>query len=777
MNNCHKFVSTILTVFSAVPVAAQAQASPDANAQSTAESGLGDIVVTAQRREESAQKVSISMTVVGEDEIRSKLKSGTDIAKLVPNIQLESPVGFGIPRTGIRGITQSDFNANATTSNMVYLDDIPLNATLAQGVPLWDVARAEVLRGPQGTLFGRNATGGAIRFIVSTPGNSAEGYAGGTAAEFGYREARAGYGGPITDNLGVRVSFVAASRNGDYRNVTLNQTEGAKENYGARIVAAWAPIDAIKLTLRAQYFWSDQNIYTWKSTPGLTTFVGFGPAPPIVNGYTSVADIQAAYGFQNLGPQSHYRLAEADTEGRERLKHLPISATLDFDLGPATLTSVTGFLDIHHQSLVDLDSSPAPFLTEHNRHKLRQWTQEVRLTSTNDGPFSWILGAFYMKERIEANQTWNATAWIGNVSYGYPNAKSVLYNRGYNQETESYAFFAHGSYDLTDELKLSAAARWTKEMKDIDYKFRSYWEFPTLAQRLDSVALASDFLKAVESGNLGTLLGAAEAPLSGHKSWSEPTWKIALDYQVTPETLLYAFVARGFKGGSFVPSANTRSQVLLPDGRIRTVNPETVVDYEAGVKSDLIPGRLRVNASAFYYDYRGYQTNQFVQATQILTNLPKAEAYGGEIEVNWNPVRDLRVNVGGGILRSKILKALDPALVGNKLPQGQDANVNASISYRIDTPVGTFTPELSGKYRGKFYPTKENEKKIGGDTTLDFRVDYRSKGEKFYGSLWVRNLTNNIFPVVQSDQAEFFGSDFTYINERRTLGATFGVKF
>lgn len=763
----------LAALLAAGPAWAQAPAEAgEAAPAAESTSGITDIVVTAQRREESAQKVSIAMTVLGEDALRQNVSTIADVAKLVPNIQLENPLGFGIPRTGVRGIAQSDFNANATTSNMVYLDDVPMNAPLAQGVPIWDLARAEVLRGPQGTLFGRNATGGAIRYITAGPGASAEGYADVTFGLWGHREIRLAYGGPLTDTLGVRISAVGVSRAGDARNINLNKKLGEKDNYGVRAVVLWEPSDNVRVALRGQYFHSNQDIYAWKSTPGLATLPGFAPNR---NGYTSIAQIQQAYGFTNEGPETNFKIAESDVDPNEFMEHIPVALTVDIDLGNVTLTSASGYVRVNQSFLLDLDSSPAPIITEYDRHNLDQWTQEIRLTSNNDGPFNWIAGAFYIDEKIGANLNFQASEWMRNVSYGYPTASTVLYTRGYEQQTKSFAFFGHTTYEITPELKLTAAARWTKEIKDISWRFRSYWNFPSAAPGTNSEAV--DFVKAVNAGNLGTLLGAAQAPLSAHKTWSQPSWKLGLDYQVTPRTLLYGFVARGFKGGSFVPSANTQSQVLLPDGSIRSVRPETVTDYEVGVKSDIIPGQLRVNAGAFYYDYRQYQTNQFVMATQVLSNLPKARAYGAEIEINWSPVDNLNINLGGGILRTKILKALDPALVGNELPLAQRENFNGSISYRIETPVGDFTPEASVKYRGHFYQTKENIRLLGGQTTFDARLGFESPEKKFYGSLWVRNLTNKVFPVIISDSGEFYGADIAYLNERRTAGITAGVRF
>lgn len=756
--------------------AQEASTSSGEGAQERAE-GIQDIVVTAQRREESAQKVPISITVIGSDAL-GKLQSTNDIGQLAPNVQVETASGFGIPRTGIRGISQGDFNANSTTSNMIYLDDVPLNATIAQGIPIWDLGRAEILRGPQGTLFGRNATGGAIRYIAEMPTSEFEGYANVTLGRFQQRGFEAAFSGPLSDTLGVRLSVVGNERDGDVNNVTLGEKQGKQSYYGVRGIIQWKPTDTLTAVLRAQYFNSDVQTFIWKSTPGPVAGDAFGPAPsPLVNGYTSVADLQQSYGFQNLGQQTKYRVTESDVRPNEHLEHVPVSLNVDLDLGFATLTSVTGFLDVNHSVLIDNDGTPAPILTEYDFSSDRQWSQELRLTSNSDGPFNWIAGAFYLHEAIKTRLNFDATAWRGNVDYGFPDADTVLYTRGADQDTETYAGFLHTTYDITPELKANAAIRYTYERKDIDYIFRSQWEFPSAAPR--TALQFADFRKAVESGQLGNLLAAANAPVSASKSYKQATWKLGLDYQITPRTLLYAYVARGFKGGSFKPNANTAGEVLNPDGSVLSVRPEIVTDYEVGFKADAVPGKLRLNGGLFYYDYRDYQTNQIEPstATQILSNLPKSRAIGAELEISAVPVPGLNINLGLGYLDTKITKSLDPNLIGNKLPYAQDFNVNGSISYDIDTPIGTFTPEFSGKRIGRYYTTKENDTPIGRYTLLNARIGFESIGEKLHGSLWVKNLTNKVVPIAVEDASEFFGSNLAYVNARRTFGATFGVRF
>jgi iron complex outermembrane receptor protein len=746
---------------------------------------LEELVVTAQRREESSQRVPISMTVLSGEQVAEHFRTSADIAQAVPNVQLGSPIGFGIPRTGIRGISQGDFNANATTSNMLYFDDVPLDAPVAQGAAIWDLGRVEVLRGPQGTLFGRNATGGAIRYISAMPTATAQGYADLTVGAHDQREVHAAYSTPIGDTLRARVSYASEDFGGDINNVILHTKQGKQKYMGVRGILEWTPSEHLTAVLRAQHFKSDQDIFSWKTTPGLTDSPGnfCGSLPdqtPCAHGYASVAQIQAAYGFKNLGYSSNYHTTETDIRPNEHIENTPVSLNIDYKMDWATLTSVTGFLDVRESLLIDNDASPAPFLNEYDRYYNRQWSQEFRLTSADDGPFKWIAGAFYMKEFVKARIDFDATAWKTNESDLFPDAKTVTYGRGDRNHLETYAGFLHTTYQVTPDLMLTAAARYTHETRSIDYIFRTQWDFPTAVP--GTTQQFSDWLRAMDSGNRGVLLAAANpATLSASKAWSGLTWKIGLDYHINPRTMVYGLISKGFKGGAFNATSNTPGGVLAPDGSVISVRPETVVDYEAGVKSDLIPGRLRVNGSVFYYDYRNYQTNQLVPTlgVQILSNLPKSELYGVELEVEAIPIENLTLSFGMGALHTEILKSTDPSLIGNKLPLAEDFNWNAMIRYDIHTDIGVFSPEFSAKHIGNYFGTKENISKaeMGDYTLLNARIGFESANGKYYGALWGTNLADTIRPVAIDDPDEFWGGNLSNVNQHRRYGLTVGVRF
>lgn len=785
MNKRGKFLAvTAVSLIATIPATAQSNARQtdaptQAAANATDDGGLGDIVVTAQRREESSQRVPISITALDSHAVRTLQTSG-DLGQLVPNVQVEQTAGFGLNRTGIRGIAQGDFNGNSTTSNMVYIDELPMNAIFAQGVPLWDIERAEVLRGPQGTLFGRNATGGAIRYISKSPTAKPDGYAEVTFGNSNMREVRAAVSGPLSSSLRARISVLSNTREGDVYNVVLDRKENAEDYYGGRVILDWNGVGGLSASLKAQYFNSTVGTVGWKSTPGLSGTNALGIDQ---NGFNSIGAVQASYGFQNLGPASNYTIVETDGDNSEHLRHIPVSMTLNADLGFATLTSVSGFLDVRMVGEYDSDSSPAPIVDVYEQFKDRQLSQEVRLASNHDGPFTWIAGAFYMNEKLKDLLNADGTARFTNIGSAFPNANSTLYTRSMNQELKTYAGFLHTTYQITSKLMLTAAARYTHERKDAQYAFRRIFAFPTTVGR--TPFSYPDFQKAVTSGDYGTLLRQGNPVAdSGTDGFGQVTWKGALNYQLTDRTMIYALVSKGFKGGSFKPTANSRGDLVAdPTLPIKAIRPETLIDYEGGAKTTFWGGKARINGSVYYYDYTDYQTNQLKDGEQTFTNLPSAYLYGAELEIDLRPVRQLTISSGFGYAGSKITKVIDPgaaenaALIGNKLPLQENYNFNGSISYDVETSLGTFTPQLSTKHYGKYFIDKENTKSIGNFTLFNARIDFVTPGSKFYGALWVKNLANTIRVIAIDDVGESFGSDQAYVNQRRRFGITAGARF
>jgi iron complex outermembrane receptor protein len=771
---CGGSVGVAVALFAGPSVALAAE--DPAAAAGSAPTAIEEVIVTAQRRAENLQKVPIAITALGPEAARSLQTSG-DLGQFVPNIQVEQTSGFGLNRTGIRGIAQGDFNGGSTTSNMVYLDDQPMNAIYAQGVPLWDIARVEVLRGPQGTLFGRNATGGAIRYISQMPGSAGEGYAEATYGNSNEREFRAAFGGPITDTIRARASIISHKRDGDVYNVTLDRKENAEDYYGGRFIVEWDATEDLKAVLKAQFFNSNVGTVGWKSTPGLSTSDALGTT---LNGFRNIGDVQASYGFTNVGPGSKYKLIEADGDNTEHLRHIPVSLNVDWNLGLATLTSVSGFLDVNMRGEYDSDSSPAPIVDVNERFQLRQLSQEFRLTSNGEGPFKWIAGAFYMFESNGDRLAADGTARFKNAIL--PTANAVLYQREMVQKLHTYAGFLHTTYEVTPKLMLTAAGRYTYEKKDAFYTFRHIYQFPTTVGGTSFEY--TDFEKALESGSYGTVLRTPSPETgAGTDHFGQLTWKFSADYKLNDQTMVYALVTRGFKGGSFKPTANSRGDLGDPSQPIKAIKPEIVVDYEVGAKTTFLDGRARINAAAYYYDYTNYQTNQLVDGEQTFTNLPEAELYGAELELEFIPVANLNVSLGLGYAHSKITKVINPAapenaaLLGNKLPLAEDFNFNGVVSYDLETSVGTFTPQVSLKHYGKFYIDKENSRAIGDFTVFNAQLRYETPNEKYYGVLWIKNIGNIVRPITIDDVSESFGSDQAYVNQRRRFGVTAGVRF
>jgi len=732
---------------------------------------LEEIIITPEHRPENSQDVAISITVFSGDQVAENFKVSSEISAQIPNVQIESAQGFGTPRVGVRGIAQNDFNGNANTPIMLYMDGVPLNSPVSQGSPLWDLERVEVLRGPQGTLYGRNATAGAIQFISASPTEELEGFSEISVGRFGQLKFDGAISGEIVEGLSARLSYVNNSSDGYINDTNLNKDLGEVEYEGVRGLLDWDVTDNLTLRAKAQYFEADQHVMVWKSSPDIAQGDGFGPAPdPLVNGWSSVAALQENFGFQNRGEADDFYTSEQGLETFEDIEHGIYSIEANWDFDSVILTSITGYLHVEQEWLTDTDSTPALMLHEFYLYEAQQTSQEFRLASNTGSPLQWLAGVFWMNEEFATNVNFDATSWMGNVSYGFPNADTVMYTRGVQQELDTYAVFFHTTYEFLDVLTATAAVRYTNEDKDIDYRFRSFWDFPTDNPRTSRQGV--DFVAAVKSRDLGTLLSAAPAPESLSESWSEVTWRFALDYKLNEDLLLFTSVSKGFKGGSFKPTANSSSELVV-------VDPETVVAYDLGIKSDWLGGRARLNATVFFYDYKNYQTNQFdpETASQILSNMPEAEITGAEIELKLRPIHNLFVSFGVGYVDSEITKSNPVALEGNELPYAEDLNVNGLISYGIETSFGIFTPQVSFTKRGEYFSFKENVVKIGGYSVANFRLGYEPGDGGIYVALWVNNMGDNRETIANDDNSEFFGTNVAHVNAPRTYGLNVGVKF
>ncbi|HBS32030.1 MAG TPA: TonB-dependent receptor, partial [Parvularcula sp.] len=551
-----------------------------ATSASAQSQGLDEVTVTAQRREENQQEVPISITTLPEDRFTAILQGADDIRALatrVPGLYAESSNGRIAPRFYIRGLGNTDFDLAASQPVSIVMDEIVMENVVLKSFPLFDIERVEVLRGPQGTLFGRNTPAGIVKFDTVKPGDETEGYISGSIGRLTTAKVEGAIGLPLTDTLSVRASVLYQGRNDwvDNGAVLQNGFAGEEDAFGGfsdfagRFQVAWSPTENFDALI---------NFHGRKleGTSELFRANIFSPGSNELNGNF---DRGVVYYDQGGGNNQSY-----DTYGG--------SARLTLDLGAVDVISITGFETANGNSRGDIDGGsgagflpngsfpgPIPFpsdtkdaIDDHD-----QFTQEIRFASDYEGPISWQAGFFYFDSdlTITTNPFFVAATTV-------------------RHDNESWALFAQGSYDLTDRLNFTGGVRYTEDDKDL-------------------IGVATNF-------------PVAPVAVSDEKV----TWDAALTFAATDAINFYARVARGFRA----PTIQGRDVAFF--GAPTTASSETVVSYEAGVKSTLFDNRMRFNASGWYYDANNLQFsaigglgnfNQLVNAD--------GEAWGFEADAEW----------------------------------------------------------------------------------------------------------------------------------------------
>ncbi|WP_122465394.1 TonB-dependent receptor [Brevundimonas lutea] len=563
-------------------------------AQATQEQAtrLDEIVVTAQRREEAAQDVGQALSLIAGDALEERaVLVINDIENVVPNMEVDSQFGGGQPQFRIRGIGAREYSSNNASTVGVYVDEVAHPYTVTTQGALFDLARIEVLRGPQGTLYGRNTTGGAVNLVTNAPTADARV---GALVEYGtYDRAKVeGYiSGPIAPGLLGRLAAVAEQGGAWQYNRDTGEELGDLDKTAVRGRLTWDVTEALTADLSAT--WSQDR------SDGLG-FRLLGPYTPSGSTTTIPADTAWRITGWELSPELAAVSGRqvGDNPGRDN-EGLDLSARLTADLGFADLTSITAWQSFERDEYNDWDGTRFAESDVWFYNDIDVFSQELRLASQGGGRFDWLVGAHYADE---ANDGGFVTQFRG---FG-----QTLIETAYEQDVEAIGVFTHNSYRLTDRLSLIGGLRY-------EYEERS----------LTSAGTA-----------VGGVPGGPE--LRYDTDLSEVSGRVGLEYELSDDALLYAGVARGVKSGGFTTYNATSATPF---------KPEIVIAYEAGLKSDWLDDRLRLNAAVFFYDYtdqqvQGLEYDREVGRLGKITNVPESHILGGEIELTWVPVDGLTIS-------------------------------------------------------------------------------------------------------------------------------------
>lgn len=760
-----------LTTLAAAPAFAQ-------DAAQNQDDGIGDIVVTAQKRSESVQDVPIAISALGSQFLESRgIDSIDKLGAVAPNVKIErAPASKTISQISIRGSVTINPAITWEPAVGLYLDGVYIAKAQGSIFDVADLERVELLRGPQGTLYGRNALAGAVNLVTRKPSGEAGGSIDLTYGSFNDRRVRGVLDLPKVGPFSVKVAGQYRKRDG-LIDLVPNSPSGADRadsiDSGSFMVQVRAELsDAITADYTYDYSKANQD-------PPFSQLLSvnrngdprdiFDPASP---GYA----FGGAFFPLNLYTNpNRVETAAINAPAYERSRSYGHALTLTADLGAATLKSITAYRDLAWADGLDLDGSPLPVAFTQRITDYHAFSQELQLTGElGDGRLNYVLGAFYFDEKAE---TLNPQTYFGG---------GVDLQSDYGSNTKALALYAQLDYRLTDALKVSLGGRYTHEKKDVRRFFRVNFD------------AGSGIFSPLVVANLP--YGAI--PEAKYNNFSPAA---TLAWEASDNINVYARFAQGFKSGGFNGETNVFAAptAACPSGATELCNPyrpEQVDSYEVGVKTKLADGRVIFNVAAFRSEHKDMQLSVFTATTgaaSIVRNAAGARIQGLEFETVLRLVEGLTINGSLAILDPKYKSFIDGGVeVSNNRAFPHAPKTTASVGFDWAVLSGDWGKlNLYGdlNYVSKYYtfpyplvmPTRSdqnaNSSQSKGRTIVNLRAslaDIPLGGVKAEISGFVRNLTKEADPSNFIDFGPGFGGILLgYFPEPRTFGVTVGVKF
>ncbi|NVE94721.1 TonB-dependent receptor [Altererythrobacter lutimaris] len=763
-------VAITMSLGMVAPAAAQDETAAEAE---TDDGALPSIIVTAQRREENIQDVPISVTAINNEALQAVNSGGQDIRALsgrVPSLVVESSFGRVFPRFYIRGLGNTDFDYNASQPVSLIYDDQVLENPILKGFPVFDMQQVEVLRGPQGTLFGRNTPAGIVKFDSVKPRDYDEGYARISYGRFNNVNAEAAVNLAGNDTFALRVSGLYQRQSDWVDNVLPSGEEddalGGYEDFAFRVQALLQPTDDLDILLTGQLRELDGTARLFRA-----------------NNFTR--------GERGLNANFERDSVSIDGQNEQELSAQNLSARITYDFGALSLISVTSWWNADSTSVGDVDGGfGAEFLppeltgpgfipftaeTRDSVPNLKQFTQELRIASDTDGPFNFQAGLFYFDENLEIVSENYST--LGDP-LNAPGGVNIFVTQ--EQNSDAFGLFGSVTYDITEQLSVTGGIRYNDDSRDFVVVRSQDTQFP-------------DFLQ----NPLGTV--------TRQVSDETVTWDGSVTYEASDDVNLYARVARGYRAPSiqgrilFPPATATP----LEDG-VSVADSETITSWEAGLKSTLLGGRARFNLSGFLYNLNDAQLTAVggdVNANRVI-NADNVRGYGFEMDaelaatdnllltasLSYNDTEiqddDLTTAACGGVRVDtfpdvSLCTILDPIEVaaapfsaaivnidGNSLPQAPKWIANWTARYGQPVGDGEVYIFTDWAYRSKinFFLYESVEFQDRRLLEGGVRVGYKTDGYEIAG--FVRNITNDTSAVSGID----FNNLTAMVNEPRIWG-------
>ncbi len=689
------------------------------------QSVLEEVIVTAQKREQDMQDVSVAVSAFSGDAIeRMGFEEGLDITQQVPNMNFFAIFGeASSPSVSLRGISLVNFSDSWESPVSIYVDDVYRGNPAGSAIQLFDLQRVEVLRGPQGTLYGRNTTGGLVHYVSRKPTDQLEAAASFTVGSYSEQIIEGMLSGPLTDSLRGRIAIKSTENDGWQTNTVDGNKLNDTDNLGYRAQLAMDLGTDAELLLNVHGSEADQQSVGFAHMGYLESAdadaaicsisrIQDGKCTSATFGLTGEEAVNGQFDPEHVASSASNGLTtEIDTFG--------VSAHLDWRVGEMNFTSVTAYEELDKFLQDDGDGTAVIFFDEQYSVDAEQYTQEFRL-SGGDNQSKWVTGLYYYKDDR------------GLITEAPTTADGLFHREIVNLDSQSWAVFGQYEYDLSREWTLIAGARYTDEERD----FRQV-SGPSFYTPLD---VADDYSEDAVTGRLG------------------------LDWRPAEKTLLYASLSTGFKSGGFSGSYNASLAATRP------VEAEDITNFELGYKSTLMNGRLRINAAAFTYEVKDYQAQVFLTVAQgsVITNAGDVTGTGAELEVTAQVTENLELIGGIGVLSTEFdsdqiffVAGDEYTLDGNELPSAPELTYNLVARYYIGLGnSGSLALQADYSWQDEHFLQIENDPYSLHESygIANAKVSWESPSARYTLEAFVRNATDEEYFTYQNT----LGGDWGY---------------
>ena len=680
-----------------------------------------DIVVTAQKRAQRLQDVPLTISVIGAQEIeQARVDQLVDVSNRTPGLNFDTFPSTQ-PRPAIRGIGSSDRGAAGDPSTAVYIDDVYYGRPAAVAFDAFDVARIEVLKGPQGTLWGKNVVGGLIHIVTSRPSLSdVEWQLQATIGSY-FRTDGAGFLNlPLSDNSALRVSASTRNRDGFAKNTFRGGRTDDEHTTSGRIQYLIEPSSSVTLVLGGDYT-RDRLAGSNRHT------VGVDPSSP-----------QRVVWQNAIDPDPN--TTRQDINGYQNRDSYGVRLGADLELDPFTVTSISSYRWLRYHVLEDADGGN-PTTNRINARggqdeNTEFWSQELRLSAPASSAVKWVIGGYYFHGDTRRTDT-----LIVDLPPFPSNSFTALDQFDQRAITDSYAAFADVTIPLFDRFDVFGGVRYSRDDKDYD-----------LSTNNSRVLLRS----------------ASRYTISTDDHWSRVTYRAGADFRITRDVLLYGLASTGFKSGGFQDTPSTAASARTP------FEPEEATNYEIGLKATLFDRKLVLNPAVFWIDYDDLQVRQTIGLDTFTTNAGSARIKGAELTASAGPFGGFNLGATYAFTDARFRELVDRGVdySGNRLTRNPRNKVTVSPSYRVTLPTGTtITAAADYQYESRIFDDFNNSPVTVREPKhlLDARIILAGRDDKWDISVWGKNLTDETYIV---HQFLLLGGRFATYGPLRTIGAT-----